>query len=250
VTRATLNGHFMDVAVDIRAWLSRAGVAVELSWREGCLGNRLDGSHFMELAPAREEHAKRFLARLHGVDWYALGNFDPGGTDGTWFGGELVGATGQQHRFSARSPALDSPWRRFVAAHVELASDALRGLRATEILDGLRLELGLPLVHIRNFKGTPQVVRVSGALARPPEETRGFLVGLELVHPLVVDLSGLGVQRDVAASVGNVEAVLAWARELPAAHVVLPRHPDVRDKATGFEQAHLDLDSALRSCVN
>ena len=129
VTCATLSGHFLDVAVDIRAWLNRAGIAVEVSWREDCRGNRAEGPRFVEVAPAREEAAKRFLARLQGEDWYALGNFDPGGTDGTWWGGELLGATGQRHAFSARNPARDSPWNRFVAAHVELASDALRGLR-------------------------------------------------------------------------------------------------------------------------
>ena len=249
MTRASLSGHFLGVAVDIRAWLNRAGVAVEFTWMEDLRGPG-GPSSFVEVAPCKEEHAKRFLSRLHGVDWYALGDFDPGGTDGTWFSGELVGATGQRHHFSARSPADGSPWKRFVAAHVELAADSLRGLRSTEVLDALRSHVGLPTVHIRNFKGTPQVVRVSGALGRPPDETLGLLQGIELARPLVVDLAYLQVHKQVEASLGNAEAVLSWARDLPGAHVVLPLTPDLVEKDTGFDQPHADLDAALAACVN
>ncbi|MBM4380937.1 MAG: hypothetical protein FJ086_16800 [Deltaproteobacteria bacterium] len=250
VTRATLGGHFLDVRVDIRAWLNRAGMAVEVAWQEGCRGNRSDGPRFLEVAPVREEALKRFLAHLHGVDWYALGDFDPGGTDGTWWGGELVGATGQRHAFSARNPERTSARNRFVSAHVEVASDALRGLRSTEVLDGLRQLLALPPVHIPTFKGFPCVVRVSGAIERPAAGTRAFLEGMQLERPLVLDLSGLGQHAELPASSENVEAVLYRARAQAGAHVVLPRHPAVKAKATGFELAHLELDPALASCVN
>lgn len=250
VTRATLGGHFLDVRVDIRAWLSRSGMAVEVTWQDGCRGNRAGGPRFLEVAPVREEALKRFLAHLQGVDWYALGDFDPGGTDGTWWGGELVGATGQRHAFSARNPERNSPWNRFVSAHVELASDALRGLRSTEVLDGLRELLALPPVHIRTFKGFPCVVRVSGAIERPAAGTRTFLEGIQLERPLVLDLSGLTQHAELPASAENVEAVLDWARAQPGAHVVLPRHPEVLARAAGFELTHLELDAALASCAN